>query len=50
MAAGSVDHGVLVTTGEFTSSAKQFGAKHGVRLIDGKELEYLLRVTPVGAT
>ena len=45
--AGGADFGVLVTTGEFTSSAKQFGDKHSVRLIDGKELEYLLRVTPV---
>lgn len=48
MVAGGADHGVLVTTGEFTSSAKQFGCKHGERLIDGKELEHLLRVTPVG--
>lgn len=47
MVAGGADYGVLVTTGEFTSSAKQFGGKYGVRLIDGKELEYLLRVTPV---
>jgi len=50
MAAGGADHGVFVTTGEFTSSAKQFGGKNGVRLIDGKELEYLLRVTPVEDT
>ena len=50
MAAGGADHGVFVTTGEFTSNAKQFGGKHGVRLIDGKELEYLLRVTPVEDT
>ena len=48
--AGGADHGVLVTTGEFTLNAKQFGGKHGVRLIDGKELESLLRVTPVGDT
>jgi len=50
MAAGGADHSVLVTTGEFTSSAKQFGGKNGVRLIDGKELEYLLRVIPVEET
>jgi len=48
MVAGGADHGVLVTTGEFTSSARQFGSKHGIRLIDGKELEYLLRITPGG--
>ena len=50
MVAGGAGYGVLVTTGEFTSSARQFGGKHGVRLIDGKELESLLRVTPVGDT
>ena len=50
MVAGGADHGVLVTTGEFTSSAKQFGGKNGVRLIDVKELEHLLRVTPVEDT
>ena len=50
MAAGGADHGVFVTTGEFTLSAKQFGGKHGVRLIDGKELEYLLRSTPAEDT
>jgi restriction system protein len=50
MAAGGADHGVLVTTGEFTSSAKQFGGKQGVRLINGKELEHLLHVTPIGDT
>ncbi len=42
---GGADHGVLVTTGEFTSNAKQLDGKHGVRLIDGKDLECLLRVT-----
>lgn len=37
MAAGGADYGVLATTGEFTSDARQFGGKHGVRLIDGEE-------------
>jgi len=46
MAAGQADRGVLVTTGQFTSSAKQFGQQHGIRLIDGQELEHLIRVTP----
>ena len=45
MVAGGAHHGVLVATGEFTSSARQFGKKHGLRLIDGNELEHLLRVT-----
>ncbi len=48
--ASGADYAVLVTTGEYTLNAKQFGGKHGVRLIDGKELEYLLRVTPVEET
>jgi len=48
MVAGGAEHGVLVITHEFTSSARQFGSTHGIRLIDGKELEYLLRVTPGG--
>ncbi len=47
MVAGGADQGVLVTTGEFTSSAKQFGGKNGIRLINGKELERLLRVTAI---
>lgn len=50
MVAGGAEHGVLVTTGEFSSSARRFGREHGVRLIDGKELEHLLRVTPGGDT
>jgi restriction system protein len=46
MVAGRADRGVLVTTGQITSSARQFGKQHGIRLIDGKELEHLVRVTP----
>lgn len=46
MAAGGAKFGVFVTTGEFTTSSKQFGRQYKIRLIDGKELEYLLRVTP----
>jgi len=41
--AGGADQGILVTTGEFTNSVIQFGAQHKIRLIAGKELEYLLR-------
>jgi len=50
MVAGRAGRGVLVTTGEFTASARKFGKEHGIRLIDGKELEHLLRVTPSGDT
>ncbi len=50
MTAGGADYGVLVTTGEFTASALQFGSKHAIRLIAGAELESLLRDnTAVGA-
>ena len=45
MAAGRADRGVLVTTGQFTSSAKQFGKQHRIRLIDGNELERLIHIT-----
>ncbi len=43
MTAGTADYGVLVTTGEFTAAALQFGSKHAIRLIAGAELESLLR-------
>jgi len=46
MAAGGADHGVLVTTGNFTSSAVRFGQQHGIKLINGTQLEYLIRVGP----
>lgn len=46
MAAGGADHGVLVTTGNFTSSAIQFGRQHGIKLINGEDLAYLIRVSP----
>lgn len=35
MTAGGADYGVLVTTGEFTASALQFGSKHAISLIAG---------------
>lgn len=46
MTAGRADHGVLVTTGNFTSEAIHFGQQHKIKLINGKELEYLIRVSP----
>jgi len=46
MTAGGADHGVLVTTGNFTSEAIQFGRQHKIKLINGKDLEYLIRVSP----
>lgn len=42
----TADHGVLVTTGNFTSSAVRFGQQHGIKLINGTQLEYLIRVGP----
>lgn len=46
MAAGGANRGVLVTTGSFTSSAVQFGREHGIKLINGEDLNYLIRVSP----
>jgi len=46
MTAGGADHGVLVTTGHFTSSAIRFGQQHGIKLVNGKDLEYMIRISP----
>jgi len=45
MTAGGAEHGVLVTTGEFTSAAKAFATQHGIKLLNGDELSYFVRVT-----
>ena len=44
MVAGGADHGVLVATGSFTTSAIRFGQQNGIELINGKELENMIRV------
>lgn len=46
MAGGGADHGVFVTSGNFTTSAIRFGKQHGIKLINGRDLEYLIRVSP----
>ena len=43
MVDGGADHGVLVATGSFTKSAIHFGQQNGIGLINGKELENMIR-------
>lgn len=42
MVAGGADHGVFVTTGNYTQPAMSFGAEHGIQMIDGAMLEKLI--------
>ena len=46
MVAGGADHGVLVATGSFTSGAIRFGQQHGIGLINGEDLELMIRYSP----
>lgn len=42
--AGGADHGVLVATGNFTSSAISFAQQNGIILINGNELERMISI------